>query len=277
MKSRKLKGDLARNVDFVLDCTAHRPRWAVILGSGLASIAERINHHSIFPYESFYRLPAPSVKGHAGRLVVGLFGGTAVAVFQGRPHIYEGFSPEQTLMSIRIASGIGVRNMIITSAAGGLNPSMRAGDLMVIRDHIDLMPAPALPPPDKTATKKKVHEPIYDDELIVRFEAACAARRVSCTRGVYAGLSGPAYETPAETRFFSRIGADAVGMSTVHEASAARSLGMKVLGVSCISNVIGAHAEAGPDHDAVLETAGRAAEPLADVLETFIKMSCFPS
>ncbi|MFA6451305.1 MAG: purine-nucleoside phosphorylase [bacterium] len=273
-KTDDFSTDAARNADFVLECTAHRPLWAVILGSGFSCVADRLERWAAFPYEMFRGLPAPEVKGHEGRLIVGLLGGVPVAAFSGRPHPYETGSFDSALMPVRIAAEIGVKNIILTNAAGGLDARMRAGDLMLIEDQINLMPSAFKSfPADESLNSKPapLHEPVFDRELSAGFAGACVQKQVRCLRGVYAGLSGPCYETEAETRWLRTLGADAVGMSTVHEAIEARRLGMSVLGVSCISNVIGGeHGDYGPDHDSVLENASRSASSFADALEMFL-------
>jgi len=263
--------DVERNVKFIRECTAHRPRWAVVLGSGFDGVADALERRAVFPFESLHGMPPAGVKGHAGRLVVGLLGGAPVAVFQGRIHLYEGHAPETTLMPVRIAAGIGARNIVLTNAAGGLDPAMRPGDLMIIREHVNLMPGrAALAAAAGGGSRAEASREIYDAELSRRFMDACLEIGVRCGCGVYAGLSGPAYETGAESRYLRALGADAVGMSTVHEAAAARGLGMRVLGVSCISNVIGGTGEHGPDHDSVLAAVSRAAARMPEVLEKII-------
>ena len=249
------------NSEFVMECTALRPKWAVVLGSGFSGVAARLEKWAAFPYEMLRGIPAAGVEGHEGRLVVGLLGGTAVAVFSGRPHPYETGSFDASLEHVRLATAIGVEKIVLTNAAGGLDPRFAAGDLMVISDHINLMPASF-----GVLAPGAGGEPVYDGELGGRLASLCAVRGARCFRGVYAGLSGPTYETPAEIKWLKKIGADAVGMSTVHEATEARRLGMCVLGVSCISNVVGPAMESGPTHEEVLRNTARAAEIFADAL-----------
>jgi purine-nucleoside phosphorylase len=271
MKTKSFDGVIARNVEFVLECTTQRPKWAILLGSGLAGVAGSLEYCTFFPFESLYDVPRISVSGHISRLAIGLLGGESVAVFQGRPHIYERLTPQQTLMTVRISAGIGVRNIILTNAAGGLNGAMTPGDLMAIQDHINLMPPQSKTSVSRHIEKSEINTSVYDVELTERFVDACYERGIKCHRGVYAGLSGPAYETPSEARYLTGIGADAVGMSTVNEALEARALGMRVIGVSCISNVIGASMAEGPDHAAVLKTVEKTAASLPLILKVFFR------
>jgi purine-nucleoside phosphorylase len=247
--------------DAILRRTAHRPRVWLILGSGLNPLADEVEAADRIPYSEIPHFVPSTVVGHAGRLVIGRLEGRAILIMQGRIHAYEGFSQHQVALPVRVMHELGITTLIVTNAAGGLNPSFRAGDLMLIVDHIGL-------------SAMVGHNPLWgpnDDSLGPRFPAMSKAydpalRRLArevadrlgipLRQGVYCGLAGPAFETPAEVRFLRLIGADACGMSTVPEVMAACHMGMRVLGLSGITNmaVDDVDAEAEADHEEVLET-----------------------
>lgn len=253
--------------DAILRRTAHRPRIGLILGSGLNPLAEEVEAADRIPYHEIPHFVPPSVPGHVGRLVIGRLAGRAVLIMQGRIHAYEGFSQSQVVLPVRVMHELGITTLIVTNAAGGLNPGFQTGDLMLIVDHIGLSALVG-------------HNPLWgpnDDSLGPRFPAMSRAydpalRRLArevadrlgipLRQGVYCGLAGPAFETPAEVRFLRLIGADACGMSTVPEVMAARHLGMRVLGFSGITNMAidDIDAEAVANHEEVLE-AGRQIAP----------------
>jgi len=273
------KDDVSRNAAFVSECTVHKPVWAMILGSAFSQVARRLERKVVFPYEMLFGMASTTVKGHEGKLVVGLLGGTTVAVFSGRPHVYETASIEKTLMPVCLAGRLGAKYLVITNAAGGMRRTMLSGDLMIVSDHIDMMPTAVRDSSSKaengTAKNKKPLRAVYDGELCARFAAECSVRKIRCTLGTYVGLSGPCYETGAETVLLRRIGADAVGMSTVHETLEAERLGLRTLAVSCISNVIGAcNNGPGPAHNSVLENTARAALLFADVITEIVSLDC---
>ena len=222
--------------------TRHRPQLGIILGSGLNLLAEEVEAADRIAYADIPYFPRPSVAGHVGRMVIGRLSGRDVLIMQGRAHAYEGISLQHAALPVRVMHELGIGTLIVTNAAGGLNPAWRAGDLMLITDHIGL-------------SAMIGHNPLWgpnDDSLGPRFPAMSRAydpdlRRLTVKvaaelgfelrQGIYCGLAGPAFETPAEVRFLRLIGADACGMSTVPEVMAACHLGMRVLGFSGISNM----------------------------------------
>ncbi|HOO56203.1 MAG TPA: purine-nucleoside phosphorylase [bacterium] len=257
---------MQRNVSFIRECTSHRSVWAVVLGSGLGGVADSLSRAARFPYEMLHGMGDVTVQGHAGVLSIGLLGGIPAAVFSGRLHAYEAVAGDSLLFQVRLCAALGIKNIILTNAAGGLDRRMRAGDFMVISDHVDLMRnARAFHDRDRQPGQPE----LYDGEYKEVFLETCLERGVRCTQGVYAGMAGPEYETPAEVSYLKRIGACAVGMSTVHEAVEAARLGMRVLGVSCIANVPGADDD-GADHCAVLDATSSSAFRLAGCIGAFM-------
>ncbi len=247
------------------------PSVAVVLGSGLGAFADRLHEPTIVPYGEIPHFPSVGVRGHAGRLVVGSLGpdGPRVAALAGRVHLYEGHSPAQVVHPVRTLWKWGVRGLMLTNAAGGIKAELSPGNLMLIVDHINLTgknplvgPAdPRLGPrfPDMSAA--------YDPELCDALRAAAKDRGVALREGVYTGLAGPSYETPAEIRMLAVLGGDAVGMSTVAEVIAARHAGLRVCGVSCITNLAAGLSAEPLDHAEVEATAGEARSDFIALLE----------
>jgi purine-nucleoside phosphorylase len=233
---------------------------ALILGSGLSGLADVVEDPFVVPYDDIEAFPRPErqVVGHAGRLVFGTLSGVRVATFQGRVHRYQGFSAREVSYPVRLAHALGAKTLIVTNAAGGIAPSLRVGDVVLISDHINLLadnPLVGWPGPDGGTPFVPMRD-AYDPELReIALVAAAQSGMPLVPKGTYAGLLGPTYETPAEVAYLRAIGADVVGMSTVPEVIAARALGMRVLGMSLVTNVA---AGVGLDHSEVLE-AGRVA------------------
>lgn len=216
------------------------PRIALVLGTGLGAFADAIKNAQVFPYHDIPHFPKSTVPGHSGNLIFGQLGGKDIAVLQGRIHFYEGYSTRELTLPVRVLSLFGVKTLIVTNAAGGLNPSFSAGMFMLLRDHINLIGENPLRGPNIDAWGPRfpdLSEP-YDPNLI-RLTLQCASRlQISdITTGIYVAIHGPSLETPAETRYLRYCGADAVGMSTVPEVIVARHAGMRVLGISVIANV----------------------------------------
>lgn len=218
------------------------PQVGIILGSGLSALAEAVEDRRSVPYTDLPHFPLSTIEGHAGRLVAGQLAGQAVVVLQGRAHFYEGYSPQQVTLPVRVLHRLGVRTLIVTNAAGGLNPAFEPGDLMLITDHINLVGMAGAHP--LRGPNEPTFGPRFPD-MSQAYDPALRALAQQLTRswdwllreGVYACVAGPSFETPAEVRFLRLIGADAVGMSTAPEVTVARHAGMRVLGVSGISNV----------------------------------------
>lgn len=215
------------------------PEVGIVLGTGLGGFVESINTFSELPYAKIPHFPAPAVEGHRGALVCGELGGKKVACLQGRAHYYEGYSFEEIGLPIRVLGALGIRTIIISNAAGGLNPKFKIGDLMVITDHLNFMGANPLRGPNDPSLGPRFPSMIdcYDPSLVALAVQSAQQHNIGLRTGVYAALSGPSLETRAEYRFLAKIGADAVGMSTVPEVIIARHLGLRVLGFSVITNL----------------------------------------
>ena len=248
-----------------------RPAIGVVLGSGLGAFADALEEAVAVPFAEIPHFPASTVVGHSGALVVGRSRGVPVAVMKGRVHFYEGYGLDQVVFPVRVLGRLGVKSLVLTNAAGAINPAFAAGDLMVIEDHLNLLGNPLLGPNEEALGPRFPDmSEVYDRGLRDVAEAACRAASVRCHRGVYVSLPGPSYETPAEIRMFRTMGADAVGMSTVPEAIAARHMGMRVAGLSCLTNMAAGVTERKLDHREVLETGERVKSALLEVLTRIV-------
>lgn len=219
--------------------TELRPVVGVVLGSGLGAMADRLEGAVSIPYEEIPEFPAASVAGHAGRLVVGTLGSVPVAVMQGRVHAYEGWSAEELVFGVRLLAATGVRALLLTNAAGAVNPTLAPGDLVRITDHLNLTGLNPLTGPndDRIGPRFPDMSQPYDPQLGALLEASAGRLDIALGAGVYAGVAGPSYETPAEIRMLRTLGADLVGMSTVLEVIAARHAGVRVAAVSLVTNL----------------------------------------
>jgi purine-nucleoside phosphorylase len=227
-----------------------RPTLALVLGSGLGTLAGELADAVSIPTTELPGYPSNSVVGHAGRLVIGSLEGIEVLMIQGRPHLYEGHPKEDVTFPVRLAHAMGARRLLLTNAAGGVNPAFPVGALMLITDHLNLTLSGPSRTPDSPAGSGI--RGAFDPEWTAEAERVAAARGIEYRKGVYAWTTGPSYETPAEIRYFRYAGADAVGMSTVPEALQASALGMRVLGISTISNAAAGLSAAPLDHSEVL-------------------------
>lgn len=248
------------------------PDFALILGSGLGGLASRLERPLTADYGEIPGFPRSTVPGHAGRLVQGRLAGKQVLAMQGRSHFYEGRSQGELGRAVAVLRLLGARRLIVTNAAGGLNPAFVPGDLMLITDHINMTGANPLRGANDQSLGPRFPDMsrAYDPGL-ARLASECAAELgISLHRGVYMALSGPSYETPAEIRAYRRLGADAVGMSTVPEVIAAVHCGMAVLGISCITNAAAGLAAAKLDHDEVIAVASRVQARFEDLVTRII-------
>ncbi|MCL4251022.1 MAG: purine-nucleoside phosphorylase [Anaerolineae bacterium] len=252
--------DYTRAVEVIRSRTTQTPRIGIVLGSGLGALAEEVESAVAVAYEDIPGFPRSTVFGHAGRLVIGQWVGGPVIMQQGRTHFYEGYSMEQVTFAIRLMRLLGVETVILTNAAGGVNKGFAVGDVMLIVDHINLVGMaghnPLIGPNDERVGPRFIGmAQAYDRQLAALARRAAEAENVNLREGVYACVAGPNFETPAEIRMLRTIGADAVGMSTVHEVTAARHGGMRVLAFSGITNIgiDSLDVDADANHEEVLE------------------------
>jgi purine-nucleoside phosphorylase len=245
------------------------PDVAIVLGSGLGDFADSLADPVVAPYDTLPHWPQSRVVGHAGRLVVGRVAGKRVAALAGRVHVYEGHPMATVVFAVRAMARLGVPRLILTNAAGGINTDFGQGALMVIDDHINLMGGNPLigPNDDRLGPRFPDMSEVYSRRLRALADDAARAAGVAVRHGVYVAVHGPSYETPAEIRAFRAIGADAVGMSTVPEAIAARHMGVEVLGISCITNMAAGVLDQPLVHDEVMETARRVRGSFIALLE----------
>lgn len=247
------------------------PVCAIVLGSGLGGLASRIGNARTVSFQDIPGFPAATVAGHRGTLTAGTLDGREVLTLAGRLHLYEGHSPELAAYPVRLLHALGARTLFVSNAAGGIRRTFRAGDLMIIADHLNLQfRNPLIGKGEKGEPRFPDMSNCYDSELRALLARCAAEAGVPVREGVYAAVLGPAYETPAEIRMLERFGADAVGMSTVPEVIAARALGMRVAGMSCITNLAAGISPVRLSHEEVLETSAAAAEAFEKVVRGFV-------
>lgn len=251
--------------------TDFKPHIALILGSGLGALADELEVHSIIPYDELEGFPVSTVPGHKGRFVFGNFGECPVVIMQGRVHYYEGYDISDVVLPVRLVHMLGAKTLFLTNAAGGINYNFKAGDLMLIQDHISTFITSPLRGEniEELGTRFPDMSEVYDSNLCDIISKSARKLDISLKSGVYAQTAGPNFETPAEVRMLRILGADAVGMSTACEAIAARHCGMKVCGISCISNLASGISNTPLSHDEVQETADK----IAPLFRSLVKKS----
>ncbi|WP_156288955.1 purine-nucleoside phosphorylase [Oceanobacillus salinisoli] len=257
---------------FIKEKITNSPKIGLILGSGLGVLAEEIEHSVKLKYEHIPGFPVSTVEGHAGQLVIGEMQGVTVLAMQGRFHYYEGYRLEEVTFPVRVMKELNIEAIMVTNAAGGLNPSFEAGDLMVITDHINNAGANPLIGPNDSELGVRFPDmsAAYDPELQNVVRKAAQQLGISLQNGVYVWNSGPSYETPAEVRMLQKWGGDAVGMSTVPEVIVARHSGMKVIGISCITNMAAGILDQPLSHEEVMETAEKVREDFLNLVKKVI-------
>ncbi|MGD8330026.1 MAG: purine-nucleoside phosphorylase [Acidobacteriota bacterium] len=248
------------------------PRIALVLGSGLGAFADTLEGADRIDYRDIPHWPASTVEGHSGRLVIGRRGDAVLAVMQGRVHLYEGYSPWQVVFPLRVLERLGCRSLLVTNAAGAINRNFAAGDLMLISDHINLQGTNACIGDNLDALGPRFFDMTYAYDGAYRNLArrAAARRGLELREGVYVAVLGPSYETPAEIRMLADMGADAVGMSTVPEVVAANHMGMRVVGISCLSNMAAGVLDQPLDHREVMQTGARVREAFIGLVEELV-------
>lgn len=255
-------------VSFLEPRMSVRPEVALILGSGLGGVASRIENPTSIPYSEIPHFHKPSVEGHEGRIIFGTLQGVPIAALQGRWHFYEGHSMNSIVIPTRALAALGAHTLFLTNAAGGVNLGFKAHDLMIIEDHLNMMGDNPLTGKESVQFGPRfpdMSEP-YCRESISFIEQAAAKLKIDVKKGVYIGLRGPTYETPAEVRMLRALGGDAVGMSTVPEAIAARHLGMRVVGISVITNMAAGIEQKTLDHAEVQEAAHAVMSTLSNLI-----------
>lgn len=250
-----------------------RPRLAIVLGSGFHHVLNEFEAEVKISYFSLPGFPTIGVQGHAGELLIGHLGGVPVMILSGRVHFYEGHALDRVTFAVRALAAYGISDLVLTNAAGGINKRFRAGDFMILTDHINLMGANPLRGAAPPGLPRFVDLTCaYDQGLRRLLRQAGTACGVKLRQGVYLAVSGPTYETPAEIRAFARLGADAVGMSTVPETIVARQCGLRVGGISCITNLAAGRSKQILSHSDVLETANRVKSLAAQLLKNLSKL-----
>lgn len=263
----KISRELDDTIQVLKQSVNEIPELGIVLGSGLGVLAEEIENKTVISYKYIPHFPSTTVEGHKGQLVIGQLEGRNVVAMQGRFHYYEGYSMEDVVYPIRVMGQLGIKKLIITNAAGGINTDFVPGDLMLISDHINLMGVNPLRGPNIEMLGPRFPDmsEAYCKNLRAKTIQAANDLGIKLQEGVYAAVSGPSYETPAEIRYLRVIGADAVGMSTVPEVITANHCGIKVLGISCITNMAAGVLDTKLSHDEVVETANK-------VKDKFIKL-----
>jgi purine-nucleoside phosphorylase len=258
---------------FVRSRSDLQPRIGLVLGSGLGAFAKSLEGATAIPFGEIPHFPTSTAIGHRGELVLGRSQGVPLAVMAGRVHLYEGYSAAQVAFPVRVLGRLGVKTLILTNAAGSVNVNYKPGELVVLEDHINLTGHNPLigPNPDELGPRFPDLTDVYDPALREIAEKACWKSGVGVRKGVYLGLTGPTYETPAEIRMARTLGADVVGMSTVLEAVAARHMGLRCLGISCVTNMAAGVLKKKIDHQEVLDVGERVKQGLLDVLGQIVQ------
>lgn len=256
----------------IRDETVLEPRVGLILGSGLGGLADALEERVEIPYDEIPGWPVSTAVGHAGVLVLGSLEGVPVAVMRGRAHLYEGIGAEQVAFGVRVLGRLGVRTLVVTNAAGGINESYRPGLLVLISDHVNLQGTSALVGPNDESLGPRFPDmsDAYDPELRSRAREAADRLGIELAEGVYAAWLGPQFETPAEIRFMRAVGGDLAGMSTVQEVIAARHMGIRCLGISVVTNMAAGVLPEKIDHESVLAVGAQAAGSLTSLLRELV-------
>jgi purine-nucleoside phosphorylase len=262
-------GDAVRRIR---EETTLEPTVGMVLGSGLGALADELEERVEIPYGSIPGWPVSTAVGHAGVLVLGTLAGVPIAAMRGRAHLYEGISAALVAFPVRVLGRLGIRSLVVTNAAGGINTDFRPGLLVLISDHVNLQGTSALVGPNDESLGPRFPDmsDAYDSELRARARDAAARLGVELGEGVYGAWLGPQFETPAEIRFMRTIGCDLAGMSTVQEVIAARHMGIRVLGISVVTNVAAGVLPEKIDHEAVLEVGAAAAGSLTALLRELV-------
>ena len=265
--------DISQGLAWLSSRISERPDTVVVLGSGLGSLIEAATRLNSFPYTEIPGFPPSTVAGHKGQLVLGRIGERTILFLQGRLHYYEGYPIRAVTFPVRLAGALGTKQMIVTNAAGGIHPAFHPGTLMLIEDHINLAwTSPLAGPLLEGGPRFQDQSEPYDKKWIAEAESKALACGIALKKGTYLWTHGPSYETKAEIKFFQRIGADAVGMSTVPEVLQARQLGMRVLGISTITNPAAGMGDSPLSHQEVLDVGKKMQSTLTNLLKQLLEM-----
>lgn len=247
------------------------PTTAIILGTGLGQLASEITDKYEFPYSEIPNFPISTVEGHSGKLIFGKLGNKDIMAMQGRFHFYEGYSMKEVTFPVRVMYELGIKTLFVSNAAGGMNPQFNIGDLMIITDHINLFPEHPLRGKNFPTGPRfpDMHEP-YDLQLVAEADKVAAEKGIKVQHGVYIGVQGPSFETPAEYRMFAKMGGDAIGMSTVPEVIVAHHCGIKTFGVSVITDLGGFDDPVEVSHEEVQEAANKAQPLMTEIMREMI-------
>lgn len=267
-----LQKNLEESAAYIRSRTQLKPRMGIVLGSGLGAFVDQMEVETTLPYDEIPGFIAPTVEGHGGRLILGTVNGVPIACLQGRIHYYEGHSMASVVHPVRTIAMLGIEILMLTNSAGGLDPNMKPGDFMIIDDHINLMGDNPLKGPNLAQLGPRFPDmsEAYDRKLNDKMAEFLTKTGIRFSRGIYCGVSGPTYETPAEVRYLQMIGGRAVGMSTVPETIAANHLGLRVCALSCITNPAAGISKHKLSHDEVTQTAKMVESKFCDFLKEFI-------
>lgn len=263
---------IQETADFIKSHTKLKPRIAIVLGTGLGNLADKIEVENEFDYQNIPNFPVSTVVGHKGKLITGRLRGNEVLAMQGRFHFYEGYSMEEVTFPFRVMKLLGIEKLFLSNASGGMNPDFEIGDLMIIKDHINLMgDNPLIGPNDSRMGPRFVDmsEP-YDTRLIEKAQSIAKQRDLKVHTGIYAAVTGPTFETPAEYKYMRNLGADAVGMSTVPEVIVASQMDIKVLAVSVITDLGVEEKIVEVSHEEIIEAANQAEPKLSELIADVI-------
>lgn len=268
-----LQAKIKESAKYILEKTKFQPEIGLILGSGLGAIADQIEDAEFYPYNEIPNFPVSTVEGHAGRLVVGTLEGKKVVAMQGRFHYYEGYHMQEVTFPVRVMKLLGIKTLIVTNAAGAVNTGYKPGDLMLISDHLNLSGNNPLIGKnlEEFGTRFPDMSDPYNKELRQKVKEIAKSLEIELQEGVYACMSGPTYETPAEIRMIRTLGGDAVGMSTAPEVIVAAHSGIKVIGISCMTNMAAGILDQPLNHREVMETSEIAREKFIKLMRNVIK------
>ncbi|NLD05098.1 MAG: purine-nucleoside phosphorylase [Synergistaceae bacterium] len=260
-------------IKFLSDKIDQRPEIALILGSGLGSLAESIENPSVIPYQDIPYWPRSTAPGHAGKLIFGTLEGVSTVIMQGRVHYYEGYTMEEVVFPVRVLGRLGIKTLIVTNASGGINTDIPPGGIVAIQDHINFMGTNPLigENDDEMGPRFPDMSEAYDREYIQKLESAAEKENISLNRGTYIAFSGPSFETPAEIRMAGAFGADVVGMSTVPEVITANHMGIRVCGISCVANAAAGISKNKLTHQEVLDTMKNSSATICRLISAFLR------